>query len=129
MSGTHGQHGRNAARHVEVAKGKRPGLSESRSNMEALSAVATIQKKNHATIILAVSFSIHVHILEACPNPDLVSGLLRIFSIFLRTVHRICQNATNTLRNIEKFCKNRDMFARQHSLRPLEGKKLNLTNF
>ena len=61
--------------------------------MEALSAVATIQKKNHATIILAVSFSIHVHILEACPNPDLVSGLLRIFSIFLRTVHRICQNS------------------------------------
>ena len=129
MSGSHGQHGVNAVRNVEVVKGIRPGLSESRRNMEALSAVATILRQNHATIILAVSFSIHVHILEACPNPDLVSGLLRIFSIFLRTVHRICQNATNTLRNIEKFCKIWDMFARQRSSRSHEGKKLNLTNF
>ena len=77
MSGTHGQHGVNAARNVEVVKGKRPGLSESRSNMEALCAVATILRKNHATIIPAVSFSIHVSILKACPIiTDLVSGLL-----------------------------------------------------
>ena len=68
MSGTHGQHGVNAARNVEVVKGKRPGLLESKSYMEALCAVAAILRKNHATIIPVVSFSIHISILKACPN-------------------------------------------------------------
>ena len=54
MSGTHGQHGVNAARNVEVVKGRRPGMSESRSNMEALCAVGTLLRRSLAILKTAV---------------------------------------------------------------------------
>ena len=62
MSGTNGQHGVIAARNVEAVKGKRPGLSKSSVSTEAMNVLAVLLRRNHATIIPAVSFSVDVRL-------------------------------------------------------------------
>ena len=62
MSGTNGQHGVIAARNVEAVKGKRPGLSKSSVSTEAMNVLAVLLQRNHATIILAVSFIIDMRL-------------------------------------------------------------------
>ena len=60
VSGTNGQHGVIAARYVEAVKGKRPGLSKSSVSTEAMNVLAVLLRRNHATIVPAVSFSVDV---------------------------------------------------------------------
>ena len=62
MSGTNGQHGVIAARYVEAVKGKRPGLSKSSVSTEAMNVLAVLLRRNHATILPAVSFSVDVRL-------------------------------------------------------------------